>query len=73
MRRVRLGACTVTVLDGTKQVARHERITVRGEQALNLDLYLEVLARKPGATALVQARASGSFTQAHDAFWSAAR
>lgn len=75
--RVRLGACTVTVFDGTKQVAVHERITVRGEQSLNLDHYLEVLQRKPGAlpgaTALVQARASGVFTQAHDAFWAAAR
>jgi len=69
--RVRLGACTVTVFDGTRQVALHERVTVRGEQPLNLDHYLEVLQRKPGAlpgaTALVQARASGSFTQAHDA------
>ncbi|MEO6703261.1 MAG: hypothetical protein ABIP57_17470 [Jatrophihabitantaceae bacterium] len=50
----------------------HERITVRGEQALNLDHYHEVLQRKPGAlpgaTALAQARASGMFTQAHDAF-----
>ncbi|MGI9092241.1 MAG: IS21 family transposase [Mycobacteriales bacterium] len=75
--RVRLGACTVTIFDGTKQVAAHERITVRGEQSLNLDHYLEVLQRKPGAlsgaTALVQARASGAFTQAHDAFWAAAR
>jgi hypothetical protein len=36
-----------------------------------------VLARKPGvlpgATALVQARGSGMFTAAHDAFWAAAR
>jgi hypothetical protein len=36
-----------------------------------------VLARKPGAlpgsTALAQARAAGSFTPAHDAFWAAAR
>ncbi|MGI8414812.1 MAG: Mu transposase domain-containing protein [Nakamurella sp.] len=75
--RVRLGACTVTVFDGAKQVALHERITVRGEQSLNLDHYLEVLQRKPGAlpgaTALVQARASGVSNQAHDAFWDAAR
>jgi hypothetical protein len=36
-----------------------------------------VLSRKPGAlpgaTALVQARAAGTFTPAHDAFWAAAR
>lgn len=58
--RVRLGACTVIAFDGQRQVAVHERITVRGEQSLNLDHYLEVLRRKPGAlpgaTALVQAR-----------------
>jgi hypothetical protein len=42
-----------------------------------LDHYLEVLLRKPGAlpgaTALQQARASGVFTQVHEAFWSMAR
>lgn len=27
----------------------------------------------PGATALAQARAAGSFTTAHEAFWAAAR
>lgn len=67
----------MTVFDGSTQVAQHERITVRGEQSLNLDHYLEVLQRKPGAlpgaTALAQARAAGVFTQAHDAFWAAAR
>jgi DNA replication protein DnaC len=71
--RVQLGACTVAVFGGHRKVAVHERITVRGEQSLNLDHYLEVLQRKPGATALVQARASGAFTQAHDEFWAAAR
>ena len=44
---------------------------------LVLDHYLEVLLRKPGAlpgsTALSQARAAGTFTAAHDAFWAAAR
>ena len=44
---------------------------------LVLDHYLEVLTFKPGAlpgaTALVQARATGSFTSAHEAFWAAAR
>ena len=36
-----------------------------------------MLVRKPGAlpgaTALVQARAAGAFTSAHEAFWAAAR
>jgi hypothetical protein len=67
----------VTVFDARIQVARHERITIRGEQSLNLDHYLEVLQRKPGAmpgaTALAQARKDGTFTQAHEAFWAAAR
>jgi len=42
-----------------------------------LDHYLEVLVRKPGAlmnaTALVAARASGSFTTTHQRFWDRAR
>ncbi len=67
----------LVVFDGRRQVARHERATVRGAQSLNLDHYLEVLVRKPGAlpgaTALVQARSSGTFTAAHEAFWAAAR
>jgi IstB-like ATP binding protein len=64
------------VFDGRAEVARHERATRRGQQTLVLDHYLEVLTRKPGAlagsTALAQARAAGSFTPAHDAFWGAA-
>jgi hypothetical protein len=78
-RRVRalLRAGELVVFDGRIEVARHERATRRGEQTLVLDHYLEVLARKPGAlpgsTALAQARAAGSFTPAHDAFWALAR
>lgn len=44
---------------------------------LDLDHYLEILARKPGAlpgaTALAQARAAKLFTAEHDAWWAAAR
>ncbi len=78
-RRIRavLRASELIVFDGRKQIARHERATVRGSQTLVLDHYLEVLVRKPGAmpgaTALVQARAAGTFTTAHEAFWAAAR
>ncbi len=78
-RRVRaqLGAAELVVFDGRVEVARHERSTVKGSQTLVLDHYLEVLARKPGAlpgaTALAQARAAGTFTAAHEAFWAAAR
>jgi hypothetical protein len=46
-------------------------------KVLDLDHYLEILLRKPGAlpgaTALVQARAAGVFTGEHEAFWVAAR
>ncbi len=57
--RVHLGSSSVTVFDGRKQIATHERVVTRGGQSLVLDHYLEVLARKPGAlpgaTALAQA------------------
>jgi hypothetical protein len=72
-----LRASELVVFEGRRQVARHERATVRGSQSLVLDHYLEVLVRKPGAlagaTALVQARAAGTFTAAHEAFWAVAR
>jgi len=75
--RVHLGASWVVVFDGRGEVARHERLIATGGQSLQLDHYLEILQRKPGAlpgaTALVQAKASGAFTDAHDAFWAAAR
>lgn len=75
--RVRLRSNELIVLDGRTPVARHERATKTGTQVLDLDHYLEVLKIKPGAlpgaTALVQARACGSFTSAHEAFWAAAR
>ena len=78
-RRVRviLRSNEVIVFDGRSEVARHERSNRKGSQILLLDHYLEVLKYKPGAlpgaTALVQARASGAFTSVHEAFWAAAR
>ncbi|MFV1971977.1 MAG: IS21 family transposase, partial [Acidimicrobiia bacterium] len=75
--RVRLGASHLEILDGSKIVARHMRSLHKGTETLTLDHYLEILVRKPGAlpgaTALVQARQSGTFTQAHQRFWDAAR
>ena len=75
--RVLLRAVELLVFDGNRHVATHPRATVRGAEVLSLDHYLEVLARKPGAlpgaTALSQARAAGTFTATHDAFWAAAR
>jgi predicted nucleic acid-binding protein len=58
-------------------VARHERAAGRYGEVLVLDHYLEVLKVRPGAlpgaTALAQARAAGSFTAAHQEYWAAAR
>ena len=75
--RVKLSASAVTVYDRNTVVARHQRAAGKGVKVLDLDHYLEILARKPGAlpgaTALVQARAAGTFTPAHEAFWAAAR
>ncbi len=74
---VRLGASHLEVLDGSKVVARHVRSLHKSTETLALDHYLEILVRKPGAlpgaTALVQVRASGGFTPAHQMFWDAAR
>jgi transposase len=75
--RVLLRASELLIFDGRIQVARHERCTTKGGAVLLLDHYLEVLVRKPGAfpgsTPLAQARAVGTFTPAHEAFWARAR
>lgn len=75
--RVSLRASELVIFDGRREVARHARSVRKGSQTLLLDHYLEVLVRKPGAlpgaTALVQARAAGTFTAEHEAFWSTAR
>jgi transposase len=74
---VRLGASRVEARDGKVIVAVHERAVKKSAESLQLDHYLEVLVRKPGAlagaTALQAARASGSFAKVHEAFWKAAR
>lgn len=75
--RVKLSSTAVRVFDRDAVVAEHERAVGKGVQVLELDHYLEILLRKPGAlpgaTALVQARAAGVFTTEHEAFWAAAR
>ena len=72
-----LHASELALFNGRTEVARHQWATVRGSEILLLDHYLQALVRKPGAlsgaTALVQARAAGTFTSAHEAFWAAAR
>jgi len=75
--RVLLGASELGVFDGRAEVARHARSSRKFTDTLVLDHYLEVLACKPGAlpgsTALAQARTSGAFTSAHEAFWALCR
>jgi transposase len=74
--RVMLHASELMVYDRHQEVARHERLIAKAGVRLELDHYLEVLVRKPGAlpgaTALEQARAAGKFTPVHDAWWAAA-
>lgn len=75
--RVSLRANDVVVFDRNKVIAGHPRLTHRGQSHDDLDHYLEILLGKPGAlagsTALGTARAEGTFTAVHDAFWAAAR
>ena len=75
--RVSLLVSELIVFDGRTEIARHPRIATMHGQSVNLDHYLEVLRGKPGAlpgsTALAQARATGTFTAEHEAFWAAAR
>ncbi|GAA0998914.1 IS21 family transposase [Subtercola frigoramans] len=75
--RVSLRASELVVFDGRTEIARHPRIVTNGGQSVDLDHYLEVLQYKPGAlpgsTVLARARAAGTFTAAHEAFWAAAR
>jgi transposase len=75
--RVKLSASEVTAYDRNSVVAAHQRAVGKGAKVLDLDHYLEILLRKPGAlpgaTALAQARAAKVFTAEHEAFWAAAR
>lgn len=71
--RVRVLAATVEVWQDAKCVAQHERCYNRRQQVLNLEHYLDVLARKPGALAgsrpLAQWRTAGRWTVAYDELW----
>ena len=74
---VAIGATEIVISAKGTVVATHERLIERGAASLQLDHYLEVLTRKPGALAssvpLAQARAEGRFTPTHDAYWAEAR
>lgn len=75
--QVKLGATTITAVAAGVVVATHVRSIHKYSEDLELDHYLEVLSRKPGAlagsTPLAAARASGAFTASHQRFWDAAR
>jgi transposase len=74
---VRVGPRVIEVFADGKRIAAHVRAVHKYDHVLELDHYLEVLTRKPGAmagaTALVTARASGTFTPTHQRFWDKAR
>lgn len=75
--RVALRGNDLVVFDGRRVAARHPRLSTRGAYRDDLDHYLEILQVKPGAlagsSALAQARAAGTFTDAHQQFWDNAR
>lgn len=74
--RVSLRANHLIIFDGRREVARHPRLSRRYSYRDELDHYLEILLAKPGAlagsSALAIARAEGTFTASHQAFWDAA-
>lgn len=71
--QARVGAAHVEIWHQGKCVARHERCFGRQQQVLDLEHYLEVLTKKPGAlagsTPLKQWRAQGRWPASYDRFW----
>ena len=71
--QVKVLPAQVEVWQEGRPVARHERCYERGRQVLNLEHYLEVLERKPGAlagsTPLAQWRRQGRWPESFDDLW----
>lgn len=71
--RVRVLPTTVEVFHAAARVAVHARSFQRRQQVFDLEHYLDVLARKPGAFAgskpLAQWRAEGRWTRVFDQLW----
>lgn len=69
----RVHAQHVEVWHAGRRVARHERCCSRRQQVLDLEHYLDVLERKPGAFAgskpLEQWRQAGRWPACYDALW----
>lgn len=76
---IKLGARHLEVIDPARGaiIAVWDRSLTKFTQHYELDHYLEILLRKPGAmpgsSALAQARARGLFTELHQRFWDTAR
>lgn len=70
---VKVWPTQVEVLRDYECVARHQRCYGRGHQLLNLEHYLDVLERKPGAmagsTPLQQWRVAGRWPECLDTIW----
>ena len=68
-----VGPLTVTIQHGGRVVAEHPQAEGQGRQCLNLEHYLAVLERKPGAmagsTPLAQWRAAGRWPACLDTLW----
>ncbi|MEA2233450.1 MAG: hypothetical protein QOD83_3266 [Solirubrobacteraceae bacterium] len=73
--RARVGASEVTVMHDGRDVARHPRLRGSQQRSAQLDHYLELLARKPGALkgslALRQQREQGAWPACFDELWAA--
>jgi hypothetical protein len=73
MVQANLHAAHLEVWHAGIRAARHERCHSRRQQVLDLDHYLEVLERKPGAMAgskpLEQWRRAGRWPAEYDALW----
>jgi len=71
--QVKLAAAVVEVWHEGRCVATHERCYGRHQEVLNLEHYLDVLERKPGAlagsTPLAQWRQLGHWPACSDTFW----
>ena len=71
--QAKIHAAYVEIWSQGKCVARHERCFGRQQKILDLDHYLDVLEKKPGAlagsTALEQWRAQGRWPASYDQYW----
>ena len=73
--QARIYASTVELWHDGRRIARHERCYGRQRQVLDLEHYLDVLFRKPGAMAgsrpLEQQRRAGLWPECFDVIWQA--